>query len=152
MRNIEEIEAKFTFKPQIQGEVTRMVEIKEDDMKWIIERFNELIVYEKAVKELTKVLYDNHKEEQMKQELSHVERLIRPFAIKTGWLGHLKALEDIENLSLCIKTDEGIRNINSIDDVTHNMTVLVHNLPTINHDSVKFKIKKGEYVRYKKVL
>ena len=44
------------------------------------------------------------------------------------------ALEDLKNKSICVKTDKGIRNINSEIDLRINNTVYVSNLSPENEE------------------
>jgi hypothetical protein len=62
--------------------------------------------------------------------------------------GDLVALEDLKNNSICIKTNDGIRNIINGEDL-NNLTVYVSNVVPLN-DELKI-IKKGKMVRYKNV-
>jgi hypothetical protein len=56
------------------------------------------------------------------------------------------ALEDIRNMGLYIKTDEGVRNIESLTDIEENTVVLVFNVPKVGQED-RFMIKKGTSVR-----
>lgn len=65
------------------------------------------------------------------------------------FLGDRVALEDLVNHSICVKTDEGIKNIsNSYDVITANL-VYVEQIFTLE-DQIKGVnvIQKGEMVRY----
>ncbi|MGG0308205.1 hypothetical protein ABEY43_06235 [Priestia megaterium] len=58
-----------------------------------------------------------------------------------------EALEDIKNMSLVVKTDKGIRNIKSSDDLINEMTVFVNNIIPLADDASVYVIKQGHQAR-----
>jgi hypothetical protein len=60
--------------------------------------------------------------------------------------GDKTALEDIDNCSICVVTESGIRKMKFDDDIVSNL-VYVNNV-SLTYDGKSFVIKKGEYIRY----
>lgn len=62
--------------------------------------------------------------------------------------GDKKALEQIQNCSICIVTRKGIRNIKNYGDVLGSNLVYVANIPPYGEDYNKHIIRMGEMVNY----
>lgn len=65
------------------------------------------------------------------------------------WYGDMKALEDINNLSFCVKESTGIRKIHTSNDLINKQIVAVFNPMKIDETNPYFSINEGEMVRYK---
>jgi len=61
--------------------------------------------------------------------------------------GDLIALQNIHNNTICVKTNDGIRNMFHSGDINDNL-VYVSNIPTIDMCDSNFIINSGEYCRY----
>lgn len=66
------------------------------------------------------------------------------------YLSDKVALQDLRNHSICVKTDEGIRNIDTEYDVITGSLVYIDNISELSVPLIT--ISKGEMVRYNPVI
>ena len=67
------------------------------------------------------------------------------------YFGDKVALENLRNHSVCVKVDNGIRNITSEYDIITGSLVYIDNLPELDNPPLGI-IDKGRMVRYKPVV
>ena len=65
------------------------------------------------------------------------------------YFGDKVALDNLQNRSICVRTDNGIRNINNEQDIIVENLVYVENVDTVESEIIT--IQKGTMVRYRLV-